>query len=199
MPEPAAGSRPAIEVFVPALAHAPPFTLRLLCAEDRDEYVRAVSLSRADLDRTCPLHLPDETDAALFERHLRYALEGERSGRAWRRVVELEDGRLAGGFSVNNIRRGLDFAGTAHAWVASDATGRGIGTAGLKALVAHAFAEPPAGLGLLRLEAWISRDNDASVRIAQLAGFVRTGEERSYIPTGERWVLHDFFVASAPP
>lgn len=187
-----------IPVFTGEPLRTSRMTLRPLRPDDRDEFLRVVRLSRQALERTLPLHRPDESDEAMFERQLAMTQAGDAHGTAWRRVGILADGRIAGAFNLTSITRGLELTASATWWVASDLTGQGLATEGVGAMVAHALADPPAGLGLHRLEAWITRDNAASMRVAARCGFQYAGAERSYLLTGHRWVLHDLWTRDAP-
>ncbi len=173
--------------------------LRAPAPGDRDEFLDAVARSRAQLERFAPVHLEGETDEDLFARLVRQAEEGASRGIAERRFAILNDAlpggrRLAGVFNLNAISRGLEAKADATWWVASDAAGRGLGTEGVRAILGHALDDLPRGLGLHAVHAWISPDNEASVRIARRLGFRRPAEGRSYVQTGSRWSLHELWV-----
>jgi ribosomal-protein-alanine N-acetyltransferase len=173
--------------------------LRPLRDGDRGAFLDAARASAEALARFMPLHMKDENDDAMFERHLKLA-HAAAAGPEWVRMVGvLEDGRIAGGFNLNGISRGLEWKADINWWVRSDLTGRGYATEGVKALLAHAFADLPAGLGLHRVDAWVTRDNPASRRVAEKAGLQRQGEETSYqLTDSTRWVLHELYTARAP-
>lgn len=171
--------------------------LRPLAPSDREAYLEAVRLSRADLDRVAPLHKPGESDEALFERQLRWCAAGRETQTAHRMIGVTPDGRVAGGFNLNAVSRGLEFKADANWWVATPFAGQGYATEGVGALCAFALADLPDGLGLIRLHAWIRRDNRASIRIAEKLAFRRAGQERSHLQTGDEWVLHDLYVKQA--
>lgn len=185
------GGRP-LEVIGPDL-RTPRLLLRPLQPGDRDEFIRVVRDSRDHLADFSPLHMPGETDADLFERQLRLTLDGERSMSAWRRVALDPAGAIVGAVNLNSIRRGLSFEADANWWIAADATGRGYATESLAALLAHAFADMPAGLGLHRVLAGIQPQNTASRRLAERLGFRRLGPERSYLQAGGKWDLHEMY------
>ena len=174
----------------------PRLFLRPLLPSDRDEFLRMIDSSRVHLAGHAGLFRPGEPDGALFERQLRLAAAGDASGTAMRRVAFL-DGRLVGAFNLNTIARGLEPVADANWWVSAEAAGRGLATEGLAAIVAHALADLPAGLGLWSVRAWITRDNGASIRVAAKAGLRRAGDERSYLQTGEHWVMHDLYERRA--
>lgn len=182
-----------VEAAEPGVIRTASMVLRALRAEDRAEFIRAVTISHAHLEPWIPIHQPGEADDAMFERSLRLASEGDASGRARRRVGVLPDGRIAGAFNLTSISWGMEFSAEATWWVAADQLGRGLGAEGLRAIVKHALSEAPGGLGLARVDAWIQRDNTRSVALASALGFVRSGEERSYLQTGAAWRIHDLY------
>jgi ribosomal-protein-alanine N-acetyltransferase len=174
--------------------------LRPLQPSDRGAFLEAARSAHEALCRFMPLHLRDETDERMFERHCRLALSAS-AGAEWLRLVGiLEDGRIAGGFNLNGISRGLEWKADMTWWIRPELTGRGMATEGVRALVNRALSDLPEGLGLHRVNAWITRDNPASIRVAQKAGLTRQGEESSYLLTDStRWVLHDLYAAAAGP
>lgn len=173
--------------------------LRPLEPGDRAEYIRLADSARRDLDRWCPLHRRGEPDCAMFDRQLELAAEGDRTGRAWRRVAQLDDGRLVGGFNLNAIVRGLEFEADATWWIGAEFAGRGLATLGVRALLRHAFGDLPDGLGLHRIHAGIARDNPASRRVAEKAGFRRQPGVRSYLTIHGDWQPFDAWVADVGP
>ncbi|MCL4742431.1 MAG: GNAT family N-acetyltransferase [Phycisphaerales bacterium] len=173
-------------------------TLRPLREIDRDEYLRVVRASREHLDRFSPLHRPGESDDDLFLRQLDLTETGDRNGTGWRRVGLLDDGRIAGAFNLNAIRRGLCLEADANWWVAVDCVRLGLASEGVRAMLDYAFMDLPRGLGLHRVFAGIQPENEASLRMAARLGFVRVGGGvSSYLHAGGRWERHDVFVADA--
>jgi RimJ/RimL family protein N-acetyltransferase len=171
--------------------------LRPLAPADRETYLGAVRLSRAELDRFAPLHKPGESDDALFERQLRCCSSGMEAATAHRMIGVAAAGRVAGGFNLNAISRGLEFKADANWWVNTAFAGQGYATEGAEALCRFALGDLPEGLGLIQVNAWVRRDNRASERIAEKLGFLRAGEERSFLRTGDEWTMHDLYVKRA--
>lgn len=175
--------------------------IRPLRETDAKEFVRAVGASRAHLERFMPLHIPGEDDAALFARQLRQCEAGDATGRDWRRGVFDRGGRMVGGVNLNDIRRGLENRAELTIWIAGDAAGRGYGCEALAATIGVAFAPEAgfggavtgtAGLGLDRISALVSRDNEACVRLLSRLGFNRSaGAKGVEITIGDRRVAHD--------
>ncbi|MBX3385233.1 MAG: GNAT family N-acetyltransferase [Phycisphaeraceae bacterium] len=176
--------------------------IRPLREMDAREFVRAVGSSRAHLERFMPLHIPGEDDAALFARQLRQCEAGDATGRDWRRGVFDSDGRMVGGVNLNDVRRGLENRAELTIWIAAESAGRGYGREALAATIGVAFA-PEAGydgvgrgasggLGLDRISALVSHDNEACVRLLSRLGFNRSaGAKGVEITIGDRRVAHD--------
>jgi RimJ/RimL family protein N-acetyltransferase len=78
--------------------------------------------------------------------------------------------------------------------VARDVAGQGLGTEGVCALVDHALADLPAGLGLQRVTALIAQENLASVRVASRAGLRRAPGLRVSVDDGTHESLHDVYT-----
>jgi ribosomal-protein-alanine N-acetyltransferase len=195
---PAPQRRAPVEVTLPTPLRTDRLLLRPLRASDRSEFLRVVALSRSHLSRFCPLHQPGETDAMLFERHLAMTDAAERLGRAWRRIVVLSDGRLAGAININDLSRGLESAGEINWWVSADCTGRGLGTEAVTIAADFALSDLPGGLGLTALRALVTPDNGTSRRIAARAEFSRRRWEPSVeLNLAGRWAAHDAFVRYA--
>jgi ribosomal-protein-alanine N-acetyltransferase len=165
----------------PAPAAAPPrVTVRAVCAADRDAYVAAARASRA-------LHRPwvsAPCDAAAFERLLARFDGVSHFGFV---VCAADDGRLAGAIHLTNVVRGAFRSGYLgyHAFAGNQ--GRGLMTAGLNAVVRHAFGP----LKLHRVEANIQPGNVASIALVQRCGFAREGYSPAYLKIGGRWRDHE--------
>lgn len=92
-------------------------------------------------------------------------------GREFPYAITQLDGRLLGSCGLHP-RVGDDGLEIGY-WLSSEATGRGVATAATGLLVAEAFS-----LGHVRfVEIRHDRDNEASGRVAERAGFERVGEE----------------------
>lgn len=198
---------PAISRLAPArpievAAPPPPLSLRSLRASDRDEFLRVIQRSRGHLGRWVPLHRPDETDDALFDRQLEMTNTGDATFTACRRVAVIPrpggPDRIVGAFNIITIIRGLELSGDLNWWLAADAVGQGLALQGGRLLINHAFADPPVGLGLHFLRGYIQRDNAACIRLAEKLGMQRREDGQSHIQTGTRWVVHDLYTISAP-
>lgn len=186
------------EVLAPGWLRTTRLLLRPLGLSDRKVFIRAVQLSRADLDTHHPLHQHEETDEQLFLRQVRMAAQGESQGRAWRRAAFLEDGRLAGCFNLGAITRGLEFSAQASWWISADCRGKGLACEGVEAMLDVALDPAPRGLGLFRISASIAPGHHASRTIACRAGMRRTAERVSIAVRGVQ-TFHDVFVRTVEP
>lgn len=192
---PAPGLRAPIEVIDSALSggsvRTPRLVLRMLRADDREAFIDTIRESRAALDAHAPLHRPNETDDQLFDRQLALTDEGERTGKAWRRVAVLDSGHFVGGFNVNAISRGLASEGVVNAWLDVRHHGHGYATEALGALIDIAMLDLPRGLGLTTLRGGIKPDNAASIKLATRLGFKPDHElSESYLEAGGQWSRH---------
>jgi len=186
-----------VQVHTARVLRSARMMIRPLVESDRAEYLRSARVSAEALTVFMPLHRGEETDDQMFDRQIRaMAVEGA-AGRCYRCVGLLTDGRIAGGFNLNAISRGLEVRADITWWIASDLTGKGLASEGVDAMLRFALDDFPDGLGLHTVSAWITEDNAASMRVAEKVGLRKQGEERSYLDTGNRWALHHMFVRNA--
>lgn len=188
---------PARPVEVPAVHGAEmPVRLRRLEQSDRAAYAAMLARSRETVSRWLPLNEPGETDDALFDRQLALAEDGDRTRGSWRRVGTLPDGMLCGVFCLNSISRGMSWEADAVWWIDAALRRRGLATAGVRAMLTHAFGDMPVGLGLHSVHCGIEQGNGTSVRVAERCGFVHKPEKRSHLKVGNRWAMHEFYLAT---
>ncbi|MQA01488.1 MAG: GNAT family N-acetyltransferase [Streptosporangiales bacterium] len=96
------------------------------------------------------------------------------------------DDRMLGSFGLHLDRDGGPDTAELGYLLHPAARGRGIATTAARLVRRHAFAPADAGgLGLRRLVVCAAQGNEASVRVAQRAGFVRTGVDRAAAPLGD--------------
>lgn len=189
------GLRRPVEVHPLSPVHTARFSLRLLDLRDREEFLRVLEVS-SHLDGYMPLRHPGERPEAAFARHLAMARNGDASGVAWRRIAVGSDGRIAGGFNLIHIERGLSFRADATWWVAGDMVGRGVASECAHAMLDMALAEPPTGLGLHEIHGHIQVDNAPCLRVAERVGMRLTGTPAQTLQVGDRWVLHRHVLKS---
>lgn len=158
---------------------APRASIRPVTAGDEAAFIAAARASRA-------LHHPWVTapcDAPAFARHLaRFDSQAHHGF-----IVETPDGALAGAIHLTNIVMGAFRSGYLGYYAFTGFAGRGLMTAGLNAVVRHAFT----ALGLHRVEANIQPANTASIALARRCGFQLEGYSSKYLKIGGRWRDHE--------
>lgn len=171
--------------------------VRPLRASDRDEFVRVHTISESHFAPWFPIRDDGRTLPEHFDFVLDTAARRAAAGTGARYVGLIKDSRrpdepvrIAGFFSLNNIVRGI-FQNADAGWsVSADFTGRGLATEGVRALLDLAFAPPPRGLGLHRVQANIIAENTASLRVAAKCGFRAEGVGRAMLRIAGRWQDH---------
>ena len=152
--------------------------IRPVTAADAPAFIAAARASRA-------LHRPWVTapcDADAFARHL-----ARFDSQAHHGFVVEADGELAGAIHLTNLVMGAFRSGYLGYYAFAGFEGRGLMTAGLNAVVRHAFT----ALGLHRVEANIQPGNVASIALARRCGFVLEGYSPRYLKIGGRWRDHE--------
>ena len=97
-----------------------------------------------------------------------------------------EDGRLVGGISLNNVRRGIAQMGSVGYWSSVTARRQGNTLAAVRVLAEFAFGP----LGLHRLEAACVPTNEASKNLLLKAGFRQEGLAAAYLKINGEWRDH---------
>lgn len=168
--------------------------LRAWRADDRAEFIR-ISQASAELWRPwVPLAAPDESFDQQFDRTLEVATRGLASGTQIRLVGQLRDGTIAGIFSLSEIVRGV-FQNAYAGWrISADVAGQGYATEGVLGILDIAFAPPPHGAQLHRVQANIIPSNAASLRVAEKCGFRREGYAPRYLQIAGQWQDHILFA-----
>jgi [ribosomal protein S5]-alanine N-acetyltransferase len=167
------GMSPAVSLSAPTTA-------------DADEFIAAAQAS-------AELQGPWVSAPDTAERYAAFLARAAREDQGSYLIRHTECGRLVGYVNINNIVRGALCSGyLGYAAFASHA-GRGLMTAGLRAVVSDAFAS----LGLHRLEANIQPDNIRSLRLVQRLGFRREGFSPRYLLVDGQWRDHERWAVLA--
>lgn len=168
--------------------------LRSLHAEDEAEFVRALVGSAEAWAPWTPAASPDQTPQDLFRRELDRSLRGARTGTHLRLGAFDDDGRLVGLFALNEIVRGVFESAYASWQVRTGFMRRGLGTEGVRTLMAIAFEPEPEGIGLHRVQANVMPTNEPSIRIAEKIGFRREGLAVRYLKIAGSWEDHVMYA-----
>ena len=153
--------------------------MQLPTLRDRDLVLRpkrpadAEAITAACQDPEIPrwTFVPSPYTRADAEAFLASSAEEEAAGKSANFLAVDADDRLLGSFSVMELDREPGFGEIGY-WVAAEARGRGIATRAVRLLADWCRDE----LGLTRIEALPHKDNVASRRVAEKAGFTDTGE-----------------------
>ena len=155
-------------------------------AADADEFIAAARASAS-------LQHPWVSAPDTAERFLAFLGRAAREDQGSYLIRHAECGGLVGYVNINNIVRGALRSGyLGYAAFASHA-GRGLMTAGLRAVVSEAFTR----LALHRLEANIQPDNVRSLRLVQGLGFRREGFSPRYLMIDGEWRDHERWAVLA--
>ena len=168
----------------------PRLILRNYHDADRAEFIRVHNVSADYWRPWLPASLLSEDPGMIFDRALEAARRGQTAGTQCRLVATLHDGRMAGIFSLGEIVRGVFQCAYAGWRVSADLVGQGIGTEVVNGLLDIAFAQPPVGIALHRVQANIIPSNAASLRVAEKCGFRREGFAPRYLKIAGQWQDH---------
>ena len=181
----------------PTVLRTARLVLRALAAGDRAEYVRVHEVNREFWGAWTSDGPAGETVQSMFERRLAESDMSHADGDACRLVGFAADGRIAGFCGLSHIVRSA-FQNAYIGWFISvEFARRGIATEAVGALLDHAFAPAPAGLGLHRVQANIRLENAASVAFAEKLGFRREGLARRYLKIAGDWRDHFMYAKLA--
>jgi ribosomal-protein-alanine N-acetyltransferase len=168
--------------------------LRPPALADHREWAALRGASRGFLEPWEPLWAPDELEYGAWRERMRRYREDYARGSGYSFLIfDRESGRMAGGISIVNIRRGVAQSGQIGYWMGQEFAGRGLMSEALGLLVDHAFDR----LRLHRIEAACIPDNQRSIRVLEKAGFRREGLLRSYLKINGLWQDHYLYALIA--
>lgn len=154
---------------------------------DYEEWVDLRRSSRDFLVPWEPTWPEDDLTRFAFRRRVkRYAQELKNDSAYAFFLFRRSDDALVGGITLSNVRRGVAQACSLGYWMGATFAGRGLMTAGVKAITPFVFDT----LRLHRLEAACMPSNAASVRVLEKAGFQREGFARRYLCIAGVWQDH---------
>jgi len=161
--------------------------LRTPQAADHTEWAALRERSRDFLTPWEPTWPADDLSRSAFRRRIRRYAEDLRSDQSYAFLIfRSGDGRLVGGLTLANVRRGVAQAGSLGYWMGLPYIRHGHMTAAVRAVIPFAFNT----LRLHRLEAACIPTNTASIRLLENTGFVREGYAREYLCINGIWQDH---------
>ncbi len=150
--------------------------------------------NRADIERVSPPQSEETyTDGGTGRRGSTASLRDMAQGIRFNWTIRV-DGALAGDISLHSIHRGPVQTANVGYMVDAAFRGRGVATAALRLVVAHAFGD----LRLHRLDAGAMPSNLGSQRVLEKAGFTRVGVMRRYLFVGNAWQDHVLYELVGP-
>jgi [ribosomal protein S5]-alanine N-acetyltransferase len=161
--------------------------LRTPQATDHAEWAALREHSREFLTPWEPTWPADDLSRSAFRRRIRRYAEDLRTDQSYAFLIfRSADGRLVGGLTLANVRRGVAQAGSLGYWMGLPYTRHGYMTVAVRAVIPFAFGT----LRLHRLEAACIPTNTASIRLLENTGFVREGYAREYLCINGIWQDH---------
>ena len=161
--------------------------LRTPQATDHAEWAALREHSREFLTPWEPTWPADDLSRSAFRRRIRRYTEDLRTDQSYAFLIfRSTDGRLVGGLTLANVRRGVAQAGSLGYWMGLPHIRQGYMTAAVRAVIPFAFGT----LRLHRLEAACIPTNTASIRLLENTGFVREGYAREYLCINGIWQDH---------
>jgi ribosomal-protein-alanine N-acetyltransferase len=161
--------------------------LRTPQAIDHAEWAALREQSRDFLTPWEPIWPADDLSRSAFRRRIRRYTEDLRTDQSYAFLIfRSTDGRLVGGLTLANVRRGVAQAGSLGYWMGLPHVRQGYMTAAVRAVIPFAFGT----LRLHRLEAACIPTNTASIRLLENTGFVREGYAREYLCINGIWQDH---------
>ena len=162
-------------------------SLRTPQATDHAEWAALREQSREFLTPWEPTWPADDLSRGAFRRRIRRYTEDLRTDQSYAFLISRSaDGRLVGGLTLANVRRGVAQAGSLGYWMGLPYVRQGYMTAAVRAVIPFAFGT----LRLHRLEAACIPSNTASIRLLENTGFVREGYAREYLCINGIWQDH---------
>lgn len=152
----------------------------VLRPHDEGDVPRVVEACRDPQTRHWLIGLPDDYGPAHARQYLEQVRSDQAAGRAvyWA-IADPQDNRLLGDLGLF-IHGSHDRQGEIGYWAHPEARGRGVTTEGVRLAARHALLPmEDGGLGLSRVLIRTDENNVASQRVAERAGFTRTGRDRA--------------------
>ncbi|WP_409298499.1 GNAT family N-acetyltransferase [Peribacillus sp. SCS-26] len=168
--------------------------LRPLEEEDAADYAELLVRNREVWQCFEPARPEDYYTVERQRKTIAEDQEAFKSGRAYNFGIFLPDGTLIGDISLYDVRTAFFQSASAGYSVDGIHTGRGAATEALSLLLHFAFET----LKLRRVEAGVSPENAASIRVLEKAGFIREGLMREYLLINGRWKDHYLYAALSP-
>jgi len=165
--------------------------LRPALGADYAQWAQLRSSSRAFLEPWEPTWPRDDLTKSSYRQRIRRYNKDMRDDYAYAFFVFCRSsGKLVGGLTISNVRRGVAQTCSLGYWVGQSYANQGYMSAAVNAAVAFAFEN----LRLHRMEAACLPANDASRKLLLRCGFSQEGYARKYLKINGRWQDHLLFA-----
>ena len=162
-------------------------TLRAPFSQDYPAWAELRALSREHLVPWEPIWPRDDLTRSAYRRRLRHYAREARDDHGYAFFIfETVSGRLVGGITLSNVRRGVTQSATLGYWMGAPYARRGMMSSAVSCIIPFVFQE----LRLHRLEAATQPQNVASIRVLDKNNFQREGFARSYLKINGVWQDH---------
>lgn len=166
-------------------------TLRLPQHADFREWAQLRDENSEFLAPWDPIRAADHLTRQSFTNRVYWSHRSESSGSAYPLfLTRRADGRILGGLTLDNIRRGPAQAGTMGYWIGQDYARNGYMREAVGALVHYACTT----LDLSRIEAACLAENAPSRGLLEKSGFKYEGVAQSYLQIAGRWRNHVLYA-----
>ncbi|MEK6205106.1 MAG: GNAT family N-acetyltransferase [Amylibacter sp.] len=165
--------------------------LRPALGADYAQWAQLRSSSRAFLEPWEPTWPRDDLTKSSYRQRIRRYNKDMRDDYAYAFFVFCRrSGKLVGGLTISNVRRGVAQTCSLGYWVGQSYANQGYMSAAVNAAVAFAFEN----LRLHRIEAACLPLNGASRKLLLRCGFLQEGYARKYLKINGRWQDHLLFA-----
>ena len=186
--------RSGLAYDAPPAAQGQGLHLRPLASGDYAQWAELRARSRAHLVPWEPAWPADDLSRLGFRRRLRHYQREARDDLGYAfAVIKDGSGRLLGGLSLSNVRRGVSQIASLGYWIGAPYAGQGLMTEAVRCFLPYAFGP----LRLHRIEAVSQPANLASIRVLEKNGFVREGYARKLLKIHGVWADHVLYAMLA--
>lgn len=185
--------RPFTRSQNPFTLAGPRLSLRYPQSGDYAQWSELRERSRQHLQPWEPSWAPDELTRAAYRRRLTRYAQDMREERTYPFFSFTLEGKLVGGCTLSNVRRGVAQAASLGYWAGEPFAGQGYTSEAVLLVLGFAFDR----LGLHRVEAACIPANAASKRVLEKCGFQQEGLGRNYLRINGDWRDHLLFAILA--
>ncbi|MDQ0430585.1 ribosomal-protein-alanine N-acetyltransferase [Planomicrobium stackebrandtii] len=165
--------------------------LRSLTVDDAEEMMELLLRNRDYWSVYEPRHRDSYFSAAVQREKIRESIYQARENREYSvGIFEYDTKKLIGHISVYSVKR-MPFLSALVGYSIDEAyIGKGIATEAVKLMTVFGFEE----LRLHRMEAYVSPENEGSIRVLEKTGFRREGLLKEFLYINGEWKDHYYYA-----